>query len=48
VRAFWVTVTVVVAAERIEHAVSMATEVVGDPNAWVRVVVEEVDGEERP
>ncbi len=33
--------------KRIEDAVFLATEVVRDPNAWVRVAVEEADGESR-
>ena len=37
---FRVTVTVVVAADSVDDAASRAAEVVSDPDAWLRIVIE--------
>lgn len=42
---FRVTVTVVVAADSVDGAASLAAEVMSDPDAWVRIVIETENAE---
>jgi hypothetical protein len=45
VRAFRVTITVLVVAESFDEAASRAAEAVRDPDAWLRVAIEGVNDE---
>ncbi len=42
---FRVTVTVVVAADSVDDAASRAAEIVSDPDAWLRIVIETEDAD---
>ncbi len=44
-KAFRVTITVLVVAESLAEAATRAADVVGDPDSWLRTAIEEVDGE---
>ncbi len=44
-KAFRVTITVLVVAESLDEAASHAVEAVRDPEAWLRIAIEELDDE---
>lgn len=44
-KAFRVTITVLVIAENLAEAVARAADAVRDPDTWLRTAIEEVDGE---